>query len=293
MRGQSCEESPTRDIPRRLRSCRNAPGESAGLAEDYALLIAGIGGEERYTTEFTDAVTTLRTLLVERHGYDASRIRVLAEVAQPDRPVDGVSTLEGIGQEFDRLQTLVKAEDSLLLIAAGHGQSDYREAKLNLPGLDMSAQALAAMLNKLPNAGHQNLVLSFPCSGQFAEALARTGRLILSSTDGPRQVFHSVMTAYLLQALQTDAADVDADGALSIYEVFEFLSHQVEGHFTAAGTLQTENPSLEDNGDGKVTSLAEGMDAGDGDLARATYITHLGGGVGKGLQAERDDEAVR
>jgi hypothetical protein len=34
---------------------------------------------------------------------------------------------------------------------------------------------------------------------------------------------------------------------------------------TISSSSQTENPSLDDNGDGKVTTLAEGMDAGDGE----------------------------
>ena len=262
---------------------------SSAYGEDHALLIGGLGGEERYSVEFLDSVTALRTTLVERHGYQAERVRVIAETAPADRHVDSVSTLENIQKEFGRLQTILQAGDSLLVIAVGHGQSDYQETKLNLPGPDLSAQALAALLNALPNADRQTIVLSFPCSGQFAEVLARPGRVVLASTDGPRQIYHSVMTQYLLQAMQSNVADVNADGAVSLYELFDFLSLQVEGHFAAAGTLQTENPSLDDNGDGKVTTLAEGMDAGDGELARVTYIAPaMGAASTNGLKAERD-----
>lgn len=266
---------------------------SAAYGEDHALLIGGLGGEERYSVEFLDSVTALRTTLVERHGYQAERVRVIAETAPADRHVDSVSSLENIQKEFGRLQALLQAGDSLLVIAVGHGQSDYQETKLNLPGPDLSAQALAALLNVLPNADHQTLVLSFPCSGQFSEVLARPGRVVLASTDGPRQIYHSVMTQYLLQAMQSDAADVNADGAVSLYELFDFLSLQVEGHFTAAGTLQTENPSLDDNGDGKATTLAEGMNAGDGELARVTYIAPKARAVSAGgLPAQREDGVV-
>ncbi|MCC6696249.1 MAG: hypothetical protein IT365_11520 [Candidatus Hydrogenedentes bacterium] len=262
---------------------------SSAYAEDYALLIGGLGGEERYSQEFLDSATALRTTLIERHGYHADRVRVFAETAPAERHVDCVSTLENIQREFGRLQTVLQAGDSLLVIAVGHGQSDYQETKLNLPGPDLSAQGLTALLNALPNTDHQTLVLSFPCSGQFAEVLARAGRVVLASTDGPRQIYHSVMTQYLLQAMQSDAADVNADGAVSLYELFDFLSLQVEGHFTAAGTLQTENPSLDDNGDGKVTTLAEGMDAGDGELAKVTYIAPAVRAVSAGgLPAERE-----
>jgi hypothetical protein len=262
-------------------------------SENHVLLVAGLGGEERYTAEFTDAITSIRTHLIDRHGYDAQHVCVLAEQSPPDRHIDGVSTLENIQQEFDRLQTFVQPGDSFLLIAVGHGQSDYQEPKLNLPGPDLSAQALAMMLDQLPNGEHQNLVLSFPCSGHFSELLARPGRVLLASTDGPRQIYHSVMTDYLVRDLQTDDADVNADGALSFHELFNHLSRQVEGHFTAAGTLQTENPSLEDNSDGKVTTLAEGMDAGDGELSRRAYITPASATFAQDLPAERMDEGPR
>ncbi len=81
------------------------------------------------------------------------------------------------------------------------------------------------------------------------------------------------MTAYRARAFETDLPDANADNRLSIYELYAFLSEQVEGYFISSGSLQTENPSLDDNGDGKVTTLAEGMDAGDGEYARTVLLT--------------------
>ena len=55
----------------------------AVYGESHAVLVAGLGGEDRYTAEFTNAVTSVRSLLIDRYGYDPGRVRVLAETASP------------------------------------------------------------------------------------------------------------------------------------------------------------------------------------------------------------------
>ena len=245
---------------------RTAPGA------DYALLAGGLGGEERYSAEFVDSLTAVRRALTEKHGYAPERVRLLAERAEPERKVEALSTLENLTKELERLRGEMGTTDTLLLVLVGHGHSDFQQPKFNLPGPDLTAEALGRMLDALP-ARDQRLILAFPCSGHFSELLGRPLRTVLASTDGPRQIYHSVMPRFLAQAFQGDAADADLDGELTMYEVFDFLSQEVEGHFVAEGSLPTENPSLDDNGDGKVTTLAEGMDAGDGENARQARLT--------------------
>lgn len=239
----------------------------AMAGEDHVLIVGGLGGEEKYQKDFLRTVTTLRSLLVEMHQYDAARVHVLAEDAA-DPAVEASSTVENLKAAFGAVSEQAGPEDTVLLIAVGHGQSDFQEAKLNLPGPDLTPRELAGMLDALPTR-NQRLILLFPCSGQFSETLAAAGRVVLASTDGPRQVYGSAAPRYLLQALSEGAADIDLDGTIDFRELFESLSEEVEGHYKALNAIQLENPSLEDNGDGRVTTLVEGMDAGDGELAES------------------------
>jgi hypothetical protein len=258
------------------------------LAADHVILIGGLGGEAKYTDEFERGITAIRTSLV-KHGYDAVRIHTLLEKAGPLKGGGDAaqSTLENIRLEFDRLRKESAAADTLLLVMVGHGQSDYQEPKFNLPGPDLTGHGLNELLNALP-CRDQRMILVFPCSGHFSEILSQPTRTIVASTDGPRQIYHSIAIPYLLRALEKNDADANGDGKVSAAELFEFLSEQIKGHFEGAGSLATETPSLDDNGDGKVTARAQGMDAGDGERAAQVILLPAPGGAVSGGKASAE-----
>ena len=212
---------------------------TAGAA-DHVLLIAGQGGEEKYTREFTDSLVTLRDLLVNRHGYPAGNARLLTGEKTPAPSANGPTTLEAIKAELGQLAKAGQTSDTLLLIMIGHGQSDYVEPRFNLAGPDLTGQALAELMKPI-KIQDQRLILIFPCSGHFAELLARPRRAILTSGDGARQIYHSVMTPYLIAALTEPRADANRDGSLTFYELFDFIAREVDGYYTMKNLLQTEN----------------------------------------------------
>ncbi|MBN1867010.1 hypothetical protein JW916_06925 [Candidatus Sumerlaeota bacterium] len=253
---------------------------SVARADDFALLIGGQGGEEPYRTEFVRTLASVRKQMVENQAYPASNTCFLAEKADGDYPVDAPPTLENIRAEFARLRTEVGTSDTLLLVVLGHGQSDHVEAKLNLPGPDLSALELRAMLDSVP-AGDQRLILIFPCSGHFAQVLSARGRAILSSCAGSREIYHSVAAPFLVQAFQGFLADADRDGETTLYEVFEFLSQETPDFYESLGLLQAEHPSLDDDGDRSLSSLREGKPTSrDGKRAKALRLLPAPGGKG-------------
>ncbi|MBL7645446.1 MAG: tetratricopeptide repeat protein [Candidatus Hydrogenedentes bacterium] len=249
--------------------CLSAAGARGA---DHVLLVGGLGGEAKYEAEFAGALSSLRAALVDRHGYNPAQVHVLAAASGTAPAGAENSTLESIRATVTQIAIEAREGDTFLAVLVGHGQSDFQEAKFNLPGPDMTAVVLKELLDVVP-CTDQRVILSFPCSGHFSPFIARTGRAILASTDGPRQIYHAKMTAYLARAFESDLPDANGDSRLSVYELYNFLSEQVEGYFISSGSLQTENPSLDDNGDGKVTTLAEGMDAGDGEYARTVLLT--------------------
>jgi len=228
-------------------------------AADHVLLVGGLGGEERYEKSFAKTLDTVGNLLTNRYEYEADKLTVLKDDA----------TVESIGAAIAQVGEHASPEDTFLLLLLGHGQSDYQEAKFNVKGPDLAPAALKTLLDALPMKD-QRVLLLFACSGTFSEVLAAPSRVILASTDGPRQIYAAVAPRYLVEALESDYADADYDGAISFLELFDFLTEEVEGHYKAIGAIQLENPSLEDNGDGRVTTRVEGMDAGDGDVAAST-----------------------
>lgn len=237
-------------------------------AADYALLVGGMGGEPKYRDEFHSTLSSIRDSLL-RGGYEASKVTLLTE------SIDGTgqpaNTLQSIESAFAMLSEQASSSDTLLLIMLGHGQSDFVEPKFNLPGADLSAQRLGQLLGGLPMRD-QRLVLCFACSGHFSEILADGERTIVASTESARQLYHTVASPYLAETFASSKADLDANGILSAYELFEFLTTSVAEHFNVKNLLPTEAPSLEDNGNGAVSTRNNEMSGGDGERSRSINL---------------------
>jgi len=241
-------------------------------AADHVWLVAGAGGEPRYTEEFNGALETIFASLVERHHYQVENVRLFGESMAQSGTIGKETTLEDFKTEWAKLVDSLEPSDTFLLVLVGHGQSDFVEPKFNLKGPDLDGQALAAMVEALP-CEEKRIILSFPCSGHFSEMLAPIpGVIVIASCDGPRQIFHSVMHPFLVQALQDEWSDQDGDGNLTFCELYQYLSDSVDDYYEGHEFVQISNVSLEDNGDGRVTTSGEGMDAGDGERARALRL---------------------
>ena len=62
-------------------------------AEDYALIIGGVGGEKSFYDEFWNATTRMRELLIEEYSYAPERITFLFEDGgEGSDLIDGKST---------------------------------------------------------------------------------------------------------------------------------------------------------------------------------------------------------
>ena len=241
----------------------------AARAMDRAVLIGGLGGEPSYAQEITDGIAQLRTALASQ-GYQPDAVQWM--VGDASAPEEHRATREGIERLFKRLEAEAKTSDTLLLVMLGHGQSDYVEAKFNLPGPDLAAQDLRAMLDRVP-ARDQRLVLSFACSGHFSTVLASPGRCILASSDGPQEIYYPVFSKYLLKAFaEPSAADSDRDSQLTVAELFSYISHAVKEDYSARKAIQTEHASLEDDGDGTLTTAEDGEEGRDGKIARTLRL---------------------
>jgi hypothetical protein len=260
-------------------------------ATDHVLLMAGAGGEPQYTQEFNSSLESIYATLIERHHYKSEHIVLLGESSTEKGRISQDVSLEDFQSKWSELIDVVKPEDTFLLILLGHGQSDFVEPKLNLKGPDLGGKTLTAMMEALP-CETKNVILSFPCSGHFSELLAPIeGVSVIASCDGPRQIFHSVMNPFLVQALKDDWSDQDGDGNLTFYELFTFLSQEVDDYYDGNEFVQISNVSLEDNGDGRVTTFAEDMDAGDGDRAREYRICPAPGYVEESIKPEIEEVA--
>ena len=206
------------------------------------LVVTGVSGEPRFAKEFSEQARSIIASL-GKAGVPGDRIVWLAETEQPT--VAGRSTRERVEQEMVRLAGGTGSGEQVLLVFIGHG-SDAGEPKLNLPGPDLTAADLA------PGAGGYGtkpvaVVVAASSSGGFAEKLAGPGRLIITATRTGQERNEVRFGHWFAQAFAGGAADIDKDGALSLFEAYAYTVREVKREYESGNKLLTEHARITDS----------------------------------------------
>jgi len=225
----------------------------------YAIIINGPGGEAVYAKQFEEWTGQLRSVLAERYGFDAKHIVVPRATAEE---VKGV---------FGTLKTQLDADNVLFVFLIGHGSFDGKESKFNLIGPDLAASEYNTLLSSLPTKRVVVFDMS-SASGEFIKSLAAKGRIVVTATRNGQETNATRFTGYFIAALNANDADTDQDGHTSVLEAFVYANRLTADFYKRAGRLATEHALLDDNGDGVGH---EKVEAGEGLLARATYLDSL------------------
>lgn len=207
----------------------------------HVLIVSGIGGEPKYTQEFTTQARTIVTAL-QRYRIPAQRITWLAEREEP--PAQGRATRDRVEQELTRIGSEA-GSDPVLIVFIGHG-SDQNEPRLNLPGPDITAPDLARLVKGLGDRPVA-LVVAASASGGFVDRLAGPNRLVITATKSGMERNESRFGHWLAQAFAGGAADTDKDGALSLLETFTYVATEVKREYEAGNKLLTEHARLSDS----------------------------------------------
>lgn len=202
-------------------------------AETYYLIVSGIGGEPSYEESFAQQAESLaqsarRTL----NGDD--RVTLLSgEDATRDAVIAALESLAGT----------VAATDAVAIFLIGHGAFDGEEYKFNLPGPDIDGTVLAELFAALP-ASQQIIVNSTSASGAVLEPWAADGRTLITATKSGGERNATRFAAQWAQALASDEADINKNGAITVQEAYDFTTRQVADSYEGAGLLATEHAEI-------------------------------------------------
>jgi hypothetical protein len=238
----------------------------AAAEERYAMIVTGAPGGAAYATAYQSLERQLGTALRDHLGFASDHIITLSGVATD--PVRTSTRLQ-IVRTLDQLKASVHADDLVLVVLIGHGTADGGVGKFNLPGPDMTSADWSAALRDLP--GRLVFIDTSGGSFPFLADLSARGRIVITATQSEAERYDTVFPQQLLSALQDPAADLDKNGRVSIWELYQFVSRGVARHFDEQGLLATEHPLIDDDGDHLGTE-ATAQNASDGALARATYL---------------------
>jgi hypothetical protein len=226
----------------------------------FAVIINGASGEAVYAKQFEEWTGQLSSVLSSRFGFDTKQLTVLKG-----------ATAEDVKRTFTTLKTQLDANNVLFVFLIGHGSFDGKESKFNLVGPDLSASEYNVMLSALPTRRVVVFNLS-SASGEFIKSLSAKGRIVITATRSGQETNATRFTGFLISALNATDADTDQDGHTSVLEAFVYANRLTADFYKQAGRLATEHAMFDDNGDGVGR---EKLEAGEGLLARATYLDSL------------------
>jgi hypothetical protein len=235
------------------------------------VIVRGADGEEEFGKKFTTQVEAWK-----------------AACAKGEVPVEVISGAETTAKLEKRLRTS-KADRSLWLVLIGHGTFDGREAMFNAEGPDFDAKQLAGWLAPLK----QEVVVihTASSSGGFVRPLSGKGRVIITSTKSPDEVFYARFGEYFAEAIGgLPEADLDQDKQVSLLEAFRHASKAAATFYENEERLATEHALFDDNGDG-VPTRREALEAPPADAKldgeRASQLVLVLSGEEKQLTDEQ------
>jgi hypothetical protein len=215
-------------------------------ADTHVLLVTGVGGEPRFSTAFEKQGADLLQALTGQYGIPRSQVMWLAERQPEGRSlISGRSTSEAVRAAMTALATSAKPDDQVLIVYIGHG-SDADEPKINLPGPDLTASDLRALLSGFTTQ-RVAVVFAASASGGMIDALSGPNRLIMTATKTGLERNETVFATAFVAGMSGSAADTDKDGRLSLAEAFSYTVAEVARVYTSDNRLQTEHARVSDS----------------------------------------------
>jgi hypothetical protein len=251
------------------------------MLKAFLLIVVGLSGDPEHGKTFHKWGTTLAQAS-ERLGVASDNFAFLVDApAEGDEKVTGRATREEITKVVQGFGARASADDVVFVVLIGHGNYDGRAAKFNMPGPDMTAADFNGLFAKLPTK-QIVFVNAASASGPFVADLSAPGRTIVTATRNGAEQYATLFGGYFIDALVSDAADLDKNKRVTVLEAFQFAKGEVTKAYEREGLLATEHALLDDNGDkdGSQDPSASGKDG------RVANIMSLGAVSNEGLPAD-------
>ncbi|BAH40140.1 MAG TPA: hypothetical protein DGD08_11680 [Gemmatimonas aurantiaca] len=222
------------------------PASVVHAQRTHVLIVAGLSGAPNFKTAFNQAIASTRTAARERWAVADSNFVALTEDSLPTAASQGQSTKANIAAAFLRLSKRVSAGDVVLVMLFGHGSGEGPGSKVNLPGPDATASEYASWM--APFTQQQVVFVNAATgSGDFVPVLAKSGRVVITATRTAMERNESEFLGVFTKALNSEEADADKDGRLSVLEAFRYARAEVAKSYERTNRMLTEHAVLSDS----------------------------------------------
>jgi len=223
---------------------------SIAAADVRAVVSTGLGGTPEYAERF-----------------DADAQGIAAALSSLSADPDAVQRLEEPGR--DELVAAIEAAAAepgslFVLVLIGHGTTDARGWRFNLPGLDLDDASLVAALANA-SAARQLVVVASSASGALLPSLSQPGRLLVTATKSGAELNAVRFGEYFARALGDGAADLDRNEIVTLAEAWRYTSAEVSAWYEGENLLASEHPRLTGEGADTLALARLGALAGAAD----------------------------
>ncbi|MEO6186025.1 MAG: hypothetical protein ABIP38_14010 [Steroidobacteraceae bacterium] len=203
-------------------------------AATQVLVIAGLGGEAQFDERFTKWSEQVAKASATATG-DAARVQRLA--GESARREDIQAALRAAAEKL-------REGDQFMLVLLGHGSFDGSEYRFNIAGPDITGSEMLALLDRMPAGVLQLVVNATSTSGAIAERWVKPNRVVITATRTGGERNAPRFGAFWAEALASDEADRDKDGAVTALEAFDFATRKVNDAYKSDAAVVTEHAKV-------------------------------------------------
>jgi hypothetical protein len=245
-------------------------------AASFTFVVAGLGGEPEYEQRFREQAAAIADAAQKAAGEQGRVVVLTGEQARRD----------SLRREFQEFAGKVKAADTVTVVLIGHGTYDGEEYRFNVPGADVTGSELEQLFARLL-AKKQLIVNATSSSGATIELWQRPERVVITATKSGGERTATRFAQYWLQAISTDAADVNKDEVVTAAEAFDYTNRQVAASYKSDVSLATEHARIAGEETAAFTVARIGSSAGASSDPEVTALLAQRG------QIEQDLDGVK
>ena len=221
----------------------------AMAADDFLILVSGLGGDPDFQEAFDEQATQLHEAALSLGIDDSKAILLSGEDATKENILNRLSNLRATSDDLVQLHLI------------GHGSFDGNQYKFNIPGPDITAVELAEALDSIPAA--QMIAVMTSASGAAMDRLRADNRLVITATKSGLQKNASVFSRYWAEGANRSQADLNKNEIVSIAELYAYAAEGVTNYYESEGLIASE------------ASLFEGQENLDPDLFSMARVGKL------------------
>ena len=202
-------------------------------AASFTFVVAGLGGEPEYEKRFREQATAIAEAAEKAAGAPGHVVLLTGDQARRD----------SVRRELTAFAEKVKPSDSATIVLIGHGTYDGEDYRFNVPGSDLTGSDLKQLFDRLA-AKQQLIVNATSASGATIDLWQRPERVIITATKSGGERTATRFAQFWVQAVTSDAADVNKDETVTAAEAFDYVNRQVAASYKSEVALATEHARI-------------------------------------------------